>query len=122
MTPNPGGVESFLMNYYKKINKDKIHFDFLCNTHEKISFEDEIKELGGKIFKISMRSKHPLSQGLTIGWSDGNTFLPVNFALMSTKKKKNMIGSQPVTTDQRSIAGRRRAQAQRPMNILLQWN
>ena len=55
-------------------------------------------------------------RGLTIGWSDGNTFLPVNFALMSTKKKKNMIGSQPVTTDQRSIASRRRTQAQRPMN------
>ncbi|MCT0164186.1 hypothetical protein EFM11_01200 [Lactobacillus helveticus] len=47
MTPNPGGVESLLMNYYRKINKDKIHFDFLCNTLEKISFEDEIKGLGG---------------------------------------------------------------------------
>lgn len=57
-------------------------------------------------------------RGLTVGWSDGNTFLPVNFALMSTKKKKNMIGSQPFTTDQRSIAGRRRAQAQRPMNTV----
>lgn len=27
-------------------------------------------------------------RGLTVGWSDGNTFLPVNFALMSTKKKR----------------------------------
>lgn len=50
-------------------------------------------------------------RGLTIGWNDSNTFLPVNFALMSTKKKENMIGSQPVTTDQRSIASRRRTQA-----------
>lgn len=57
-------------------------------------------------------------RGLTVGWSDGNTFLPVNFALMSTKKKENMIGNQPVTTDQRSIAGRRRTQAQRPMNAV----
>ena len=29
-----------------------------------------------------------------------------------------MIGSQPVTTDQRSIASRRRTQAQRPMNTV----
>ena len=38
---------------------------------------------------------------------------------MSTKKKENMIGNQPVTADQRSIAGRRRTQAQRrPMNAV----
>ncbi|RVU71873.1 IS4 family transposase [Lactobacillus xujianguonis] len=55
-------------------------------------------------------------RGLTVGWSDGNTFLPINFALMSTKEPKNMIGKAPVTQDQRSIAGRRRAQAQRQMN------
>lgn len=60
MTPNPGGVESFLMSYYKKIDKQKIHFDFLCNTHEKIAYEQEIKSLGSKIFKVSMRSKHPI--------------------------------------------------------------
>ena len=50
---------------------------------------------------------------LTVGWSDGNTFLPVDFALMSSKKPKNMIGKGPTILDQRSIAGRRRAQAQR---------
>lgn len=55
-------------------------------------------------------------RGLTLGWSDGNTFLPVNFALMSTKNKKNMIGSAPVTQDERFIAGKRRMQAQRKMN------
>ena len=32
LTNNPGGVESVIMNYFRKINKDKIHFDFLCNT------------------------------------------------------------------------------------------
>lgn len=55
-------------------------------------------------------------RGLTLGWSDGNTYLPVNFALMSTKSKKNMVGSKPVNLDNRSIAGKRRSQAQRKMN------
>lgn len=60
MTTNPGGIESFLMSYYRKINKQKIQFDFLCNTHEKIAYEQEIKSMGGKVFKVSMRSKHPI--------------------------------------------------------------
>lgn len=55
-------------------------------------------------------------RGLTIGWTDGNTFLPVNFALMSTKKKTNLLGSSAKITDQRKIAGQRRSQAQRSMN------
>lgn len=60
MTQNPGGVESFLMSYYRKINKSKIRFDFLCNTKEKIAYEDEILSMGSRIFKISARSKHPI--------------------------------------------------------------
>lgn len=26
-----GGVENFLMNYYRNIDRDLIQFDFLCN-------------------------------------------------------------------------------------------
>ena len=55
-------------------------------------------------------------RNLTIGWSDGNTFLPVNFALMSTRKKQNLVGRSARVVDQRTIAGQRRAQAQRKMN------
>ena len=55
-------------------------------------------------------------RNLTIGWSDGNTFLPINFALMSTRKKHNMIGTPARVVDQRTIAGQRRAQAQSKMN------
>lgn len=55
-------------------------------------------------------------RNLTIGWSDGNTFLPVNLALMSTRKKANLVGTQASVTDQRTIAGQRRRQAQRKMN------
>ena len=32
MNDNPGGVESFLMNYARNFDKTKIHMDFLCNT------------------------------------------------------------------------------------------
>lgn len=57
MTENPGGIESVIMNYYRAINKENIQFDFLCNSYN-IAYEEEIKRLGGKIFKIPKRSKH----------------------------------------------------------------
>lgn len=46
-----GGTETFLMNYYRKINREHIQFDFLTNK-EHIAFEDEICQLGGKIYKV----------------------------------------------------------------------
>ena len=52
---------------------------------------------------------------LTLGWSDANTFLPVNFALMSSKDPKNVLGSCH-NFDRRTLAGRRRYQAQSKMN------
>lgn len=57
MTENPGGVESFLFNYYRKIDKTKIQFDFLCNTYNKVAYEDELISLGGQVIHIAMRSK-----------------------------------------------------------------
>lgn len=51
------GVESVIMNYYRNIDRKKIQFDFLCNT-ETVAYESEIKELGGRIYKITARSKN----------------------------------------------------------------
>lgn len=59
MTPNPGGVESFIMNYYRKINHKKIQFDFV-NMYEKIAYEDEIEELGGNVYKVPHFKKNPI--------------------------------------------------------------
>ena len=58
ITQNPGGVESFIMNYYRKLNRSRVQFDFLCNT-QTVAYEDEIASLGGKIFKITQRSQNP---------------------------------------------------------------
>jgi len=57
MTENAGGVESVIMNYYRKLDKNKNKIDFLCNT-DKIAYESEINETGGKIYKITARSKN----------------------------------------------------------------
>ena len=70
-------------------------------------------ELLARVYNYNKKEYLTGYRGLTVGWSKGNTFLPVNFALMFTKKGKNMIGATPITKDQRSITGRRRSQVQR---------
>ena len=56
ITDLPGGIESVIMNYYRNIDRNKVQFDFLCNT-EKVAYEDEIISLGGTIYRITARSK-----------------------------------------------------------------
>lgn len=57
MSPSIGGIETFIMNIYRKINRNKIQFDFLTFS-DKIAFEDEIKTLGGKIFRLTSRREN----------------------------------------------------------------
>lgn len=57
MTENPGGVESFLMNYYRNIDREKLQFDFLCNTHRPVAYEEELLQLGGQVFHVAARSE-----------------------------------------------------------------
>ena len=57
ITENPGGIESVIMNYYREIDRTLLQFDFLCNTEE-VAYEEEIKKMGGTIYKITSRSKN----------------------------------------------------------------
>lgn len=56
MTANMGGVESFLMNYYRHIDKSKVHFDFLCNSMLPCAYEDELIKSGSIVYHITARS------------------------------------------------------------------
>lgn len=55
---NAGGMETMIMNYYRKIDRSKIQFDFLIFTEGKGFYEDEILSLGGRIYKITSRRKN----------------------------------------------------------------
>ena len=64
-------------------------------------------ELLAKVFD---HAKHNYKFGfrmLTLGWSDGSTFLPVNSILLSTENKKNRI-NEAHTVDKRTIGYKRR--------------
>lgn len=49
---NRGGAETMVMNYYRNIDRTKVQFDFLVHREEKGVYEDEIEELGGKIYRM----------------------------------------------------------------------
>ena len=55
-------------------------------------------------------AKHAYQFGfrmLTLGWTDGSTFLPVNSILLSTDNKKNRV-NEAVSLDKRTIGYKRR--------------
>ena len=46
-----GGIETWLMRIYRKVDKSEIQFDFLVTAKEEQTYDQEIKDLGGRIFK-----------------------------------------------------------------------
>ena len=46
---NRGGAETLAMNIYRKIDRNKVQFDFIVHTDEDCDYYDEVKSLGGKI-------------------------------------------------------------------------
>ena len=48
---------------------------------------------------------------LTMGWSDGNSFIPVAFSLLSSKKEKNRINDIDEDIDKRTNGYKRRQEA-----------
>jgi glycosyltransferase involved in cell wall biosynthesis len=55
---NTGGAETFLMKIYRSLDLDNFQMDFCVNSDNNF-YEDEIKSLGGNIYKIPLKSRHP---------------------------------------------------------------
>lgn len=55
-----GGIESYMMNYYRHFDHNKIQIDFVVLGFEKGAYDDEIEALGGKIYNIPKKSKNYL--------------------------------------------------------------
>ncbi len=68
-------------------------------------------ELGSRVFDHTSMKYRKGYRLMTLGWTDGNTFLPVNSCLLASSKESNLIG--PVGRfDGRSLAAKRRKLAQ----------
>ncbi len=49
---NLGGAESRVMDMYRAMNRDHVQFDFCIHKKEECFFEKEIKEMGGRVYRI----------------------------------------------------------------------
>lgn len=56
-----GGVESFIMSVFRRIDREKIQFDFIVHSLENDLYREEIENLGGRIFILDrLNFKNPL--------------------------------------------------------------
>lgn len=51
-TMNRGGLETMLMNYYRRIDRNIVQFDFLEHRDNESDYDQEILALGGRIFRL----------------------------------------------------------------------
>ena len=70
---NYGGIETFLMNMYRNVDRETIQFDFACTSKEQGDYDAEIKELGGNFFYFEHRRKNPIKY-----YKDWDKFLKKN--------------------------------------------
>ena len=56
----PGGFENFIMNIYRKIDREQVQFDFIVHLKKDNAYDDEIESLGGKLYYVTRKSKNPV--------------------------------------------------------------
>ena len=50
-----GGIQAFIMNVYRNIDREKYQFDFLLHQKMENGYDDEILKMGGNIYYIPSR-------------------------------------------------------------------
>ena len=56
---NRAGEETFIMNVFRKLDRQYIIFDFLCSLEQRGEYDDEIESLGGAIYHYSEKKIVP---------------------------------------------------------------
>lgn len=46
------GIESFIMNMYRNIDRSKVQFDFMVLRNQKEFYDDEVRKLGGRKYYV----------------------------------------------------------------------
>ena len=59
---NHGGAETFLMKIFRqwKKNNSPYEMDFITTGESKGVYEDEVEQMGGKIYHVPLRTQHPV--------------------------------------------------------------
>lgn len=58
-----GGAESFIMNMYRNIDRNKVQFDFLLRSNENV-FKEELEKMGSRVFTTASFPRHFIQNAL----------------------------------------------------------
>jgi len=138
-------AEGFSKNtYYRFLNSMKVNWERFCLLLSETIIRQSIEPLTGEgrkrvfivddtLYRRYGYKKTELSAAvfdhvdmktrrgfrlLTLGWSDGNTFIPVAHRLLSSPNEDKVLGPRKVV-DGRTLAGRRRRQARRKATTVM---
>ena len=104
--------ERIINGFFRRLTNDERSDVFIIDDTLFDRSSSKKTDMLAKVFDhCSMKYKKGFRL-LTLGWSDGNSFIPINHCLLSAAKDENLLCAGK-TYDGRSLAGRRRAQSRR---------
>lgn len=108
---NRGGIETMIMNHYRAIDRTKIQFDFLVHRQERGDYDDEIVQLGGRIYRafpIRPWKYIQYFKWLNIFFKDNNSYIAIHshiqensglvFKIASKYNLNNLIANSHIAT------------------------
>ncbi len=66
MTHGAGGIEAYIMNIYRNLDRGKLTFDFVTDFPT-MAYEEEVIEKGSYVYKIPAKGKNPIKQLWALG-------------------------------------------------------
>lgn len=57
----PGGMENFIMNLYRNIDRNRFQFDFIVHQQKDNDYTEEIEQLGGRVYLLPRLTRKPFS-------------------------------------------------------------
>lgn len=106
-----GSLSSEMVRLIKPLTTEKRVTAFIIDDSVYSRNRSKTVELLAKVFDHSSHRYLKGFQLLTLGWTDSSTFIPVDFALMSSAKKENRLQEIDESIDKRTSGYKRRVEA-----------
>lgn len=96
---NKGGIETYLYNLIKNADRDMFSFDILCSSKNKIPQEEELKNMGVKIFRIVTRRENRKEHIKGIRKVLNNNYDYIHFNIMSYSWYEPIIEASKINSN-----------------------
>lgn len=78
LSPNKGGIETYLHKIYTNIDKNKFQFDFINLHGNEVCYYEDFKSMGSQFYSITSRRKTPMNYRKSLN----NLFTTNNFDIL----------------------------------------